>query len=75
MAAYHEDGIRRYLRDAFDFEGDIVEAADSMVKLFSQLGVDMYFDGEISRETIESTDIETIFSTDELVSIITECMR
>lgn len=75
MAKYHEDDIRRYFKDAFDYEGSIEEAADKMVRLFTELGVDMYFDGKVSVEAIKDIDISTSLSLDEVAGMIQECLR
>lgn len=75
MAKYHEDDIRAYFKDVFGYEGDVAESADKMVKLFSELGVDMYFDGAVSESKIREIDIETAFSLDEITGVILDCLR
>lgn len=42
MAKYHEEDIRAYLNDAFGFSGDIIKSTEKMIKLFEDLGVNMY---------------------------------
>lgn len=75
MAKYHDADIRRYFKDVFGYEGSIEESADAMVKLFESLGVNMYFDGEVSAEAIKNIDISTLLSADEVVEIISGCLR
>ena len=75
IAKYHADDIRRYFKDAFDYEGSIEESADKMIRLFAELGVDMYFDGEVSAEAVKEIDISTLLSVDEVTGIVKECLR
>lgn len=75
MAKYHEEDIRQYFRDAFDFAGDIAESVDKMIRLFESFGVDMYFDGQVSVEDIQGIDADTMLSVDEMVDIVKNCLR
>ncbi|MDO4305379.1 MAG: iron-containing alcohol dehydrogenase [Eubacteriales bacterium] len=75
MAKYHDSDIRRYFKDAFGYGGNVKESADKMLELFSELGVDMYFDGEVSAEKVKEIDIATLLSLDEVTGIMKECLR
>lgn len=75
MAKYHDADIRRYFKDVFGYEGNLEESTDNMIKLFEALGIDMYFDGEISAQEIKNIDISTMLSADEVVEIIGGCLR
>ena len=75
MAKYHEEDIRSFLYDAFGYEGNVDASADRLVELFSDIGVDMYFDGTVSEEKIASIDIETSLSTTEVKGIMEECLK
>lgn len=75
MANYHEDDIRRYFKDAFGYEGSIEESADKMTVLFEELGIPMYFDGEVSGEKIEEIDISTMLLKEEVLGMIKECFH
>ena len=75
MAAYHEDDICDYFKDAFGYEGDIAESADKMVALFTELGVDMYFNGTADEAHIRQVSVDTALSMDERIRMIKECMR
>lgn len=46
-----------------------------MIKLFENLGVDMYFSGEVSEEALKDIDISTGLSTGEVTELIRECLR
>lgn len=75
MATYHEEDIQTYYRDAFGYQGAVAESAKKMVKLFSELGIDMYFDGEFSAESIDQIPIATTLKPKEVLDIITDSMR
>lgn len=75
MAKYHKEDIRSFLYDAFGYEGDVADSADRLVTLFSEMGVDMYFDGTVSEEDVADIDIETSLSTAEVTDIMKECLR
>ena len=75
MAAYHQEDIRKYFRDVFGYEGSISESADMMRDLFEQIGVDMYFDGELSREAVGRVATGSCLSQDELYEVLKGCMR
>lgn len=75
MANYHDSDIRRYFKDAFGYEGSVEESADKMVELFDELGIDMYFDGEVSVEAVKGINIATLLSADEVTDIVKECLR
>lgn len=75
MAKYHDEDIRRYFKDAFGYEGSVADSAGKMAALFADFGVDMYFEGEVSRERIKEIDIETMLSLNEVTEMIEECLR
>lgn len=75
MAKYHNEAIRRFLSDAFGYEGEVAESAAKLVDLFTSLGVDMHFEGKASAEAISRIDIETALSTEEVLEIINNCIK
>lgn len=75
MAKYHDSDIRRYFKDAFGYEGSVAECADKLTELFAELGVDMYFDGEVTVEAVKEINIATLLSSDEVTGIIKDCLR
>ncbi|WP_291447883.1 iron-containing alcohol dehydrogenase [Desulfovibrio sp.] len=75
MAKYHEKDIRAYFKDAFGYESDVEESAKKMIALFSELGVDMYFDGEFSQESIDQIPVTSALKPEELLGIVTDSMR
>ena len=54
MADAHGVDIRGYLEDAFGYTGDLATSTDRLIDLFSELGADMYFDGEVKEEQIRA---------------------
>ncbi|MFV0394745.1 MAG: iron-containing alcohol dehydrogenase [Coprobacillaceae bacterium] len=75
MAKYYEEDIKTYLKDAFGFVGSVDESAKEIICLFSELGIDMYFDGEVSAELISKVEIETILKPNEVLDIIKKSIR
>lgn len=75
MAKYHDADIRQYFKDAFGYEGSIEESANKMTELFTEFGIDMYFEGEASPEKIKEFDISTVLSLDEVTDMTKECLR
>lgn len=75
MSVYHQEDIRKYFKDVFGYEGSISESADRMRELFGQIGIDMYFDGELSKEAVSGVATGSCLPPDELYEIIMECMR
>ena len=75
MAAYHEEEIRAYFKDVFGYEGDVDGSAAKMVALFEELGIDMYFEGDVDGEKIRQIPIESILSQEEIIRMAGACMR
>lgn len=75
MAKYHDSDVRCYFKDVFGYEGSVEECAGKMTGLFAELGVDMYFDGEVSAEAVKEINIATLLSVDEVTGIVKECLR
>lgn len=46
-----------------------------MIALFTDLGIDMYFDGSFSTKQISDLDIESSLSEKEIISILQDCLR
>lgn len=74
MSAYHETDIRAYFRDVFEYEGEIEDSASRMTALFTELGADMYFDGEWSEEEAMRIPVRSVLRQEEIVEIIRESM-
>lgn len=48
---------------------------DFQLRNFSEMGVDMYFDGAVSEQDVTDINIETTLSTAEVTAIMKVCMR
>lgn len=46
-----------------------------MKEVFESIGVDMCFDGEVTRDTIKSLNIDSSLSIDDITEMIRGCMR
>ncbi len=67
--------ISKFIADVFGFEGDITETTDKITELFSWLGADMYFDGEITPRDILNVGIKITMTDEEIVQAIMSCMK
>ncbi len=75
MSKYYDADIRCYFKNAFGFEGSINDSADKMMKLFSEFGADMYFDGEFTKEAVSKVSVSTLLTSDEVYAIIENSLR
>lgn len=55
MAKYHDADIRQYFKNAFGYEGSIEESSNKMIELFTDFGINMYFEGVVSPEKLNTT--------------------
>lgn len=75
MATYHEADIQKFIADAFGYDGDMDTSVDKLTALFTDLGVDMFFDGDVTAEQIGAVAVNSVLSTDEKAALIKACMR
>ena len=75
MGKHHADDIRKYYHDAFGFDSSIEESSRKLVKLFEGLGVEMYYDGKITREQVDAIPCHTELSKEEVFDIINSLIR
>lgn len=75
MSAYHEADIRAYFKDVFGYEGELEDSVAKMISLFTELGVDMYFEGELSEEDAVKIPVETALKQEEIMGILRESMN
>lgn len=75
MAVYHEQDIRRYFSDVFDFGGNVDDSVEQMIRLFCEIGVDMYFHGTLSKEKCKAVPTDTMLDQEERFSIMANCME
>lgn len=75
MAVYHQEDIRKYVKDVFGYDGDISESASRMRELFEEIGVDMYFHGNVSKEAVSRIETGSSLTADEVYKILEECTK
>lgn len=75
MGKHHADDIRKYYHDAFGFDSSIEESSRKLVELFEGLGVEMYYDGKITREQVDAIPSHTELSKEEVFDIINSLIR
>ena len=75
MGRRHAEEIRKYYRDAFGFDSSIEESSRKLLELFSGLGVEMYYDGRITREQVDGVPCDTELSGDEVFGIMNSLIR
>lgn len=75
MADHHTEDIKKYFKDVFGYEGSAAESAGRLRELFGQIGVDMYFEGELSKEAVSQVETGSCLTLDERYAVIKECMR
>ena len=46
-----------------------------MINLFSEFGVDMYFDGEFTKDAVSGVSVSTSLKSDEVYTIIKNSLR
>lgn len=75
MGKHHADDIRKYYHDAFGFDSSIEESSRKLVELFEDFGVEMYYDGKITREQVDAIPCHTELSKEEVFDIINSLIR
>lgn len=75
MGRHHAEDIRKYYFDVFGFDSSIEESSRKLIELFSRLGVEMYYDGEISREQVDNIPCHTELSKNEVFEIMNALIR
>lgn len=75
MGKRHAADIRKYYLDAFGFDASIEESSRKLTELFSSLEIDMYYDGEITREQVGNIPCETELDKEEVFALIKALLR
>lgn len=75
MGKYHAEDIRKYYLDAFDFNSSIEESSRKLIELFADLGVEMYYDGKITHEQVDSIPCNTELDGNEIFEMINALVR
>lgn len=75
MGKHHTEDIKKYYFDAFGFDSSIEESSKRLIELFSDFGVDMYYEGTISREQVGCIPCDTELDEKEVFSLINKLIR
>lgn len=75
MGRHHAEDIRKYYLDVFGLDSSIEESSRKLIELFSDFGVDMYYDGNITREQINSIPCDTELDSNEVFEMINGLIR
>lgn len=75
MAKHHEADILAYFADAFGFRCSISDCVEKMIQMFSGLGVDMFFDGEVDENAVKNITVSSCLSQTEIMKMLRASMR
>lgn len=75
MGRHHGDDIREFYRDAFCFNGTIEDSSEKLVRMFEDLGVEMYFDGSFTETQVLEIPCETELSEEEILALLASVTR
>lgn len=75
MGKHHAEEIGKYFLDVFGFDSSIEESCRKLTDLFAGFGVEMFFDGEISREQVDAIPCRTELSRAEIFDIVKSLTR
>lgn len=75
MGKHHAEDVRKYYTDAFGFDSSIEESTRKLIGLFSDFGVEMCYEGEISRKQVDDIPCQTELSKDEIFEIMNTLIR
>lgn len=75
MGRHHEEDIRKYFHNAFGFDSSIEESSQKLIELFSGFGVEMYYDGKITREQVDCIPCQTELDGDEVFEMVRMLIR
>mgnify|MGYP006868265631 FL=1 len=75
MGRHHAAEVEKYCRDAFGFGSSIEESSRKLIELFSGFGAEMYFDGKISHEQVDSIPCRTELTPNEVFELMNSLIR
>ncbi len=75
MGKHHPEEVGKYYLDAFGFDSSIEDSSRKLAELFSGLGVEMYYNGQITREQVDAIPCHTELSKEEVFGIINSLIR
>lgn len=75
MGRHHEADIRKYYLDALGYDGPVEESSRKLLELFAGFGVEMFYDGEISREQVDNIPCQTELGREEVFDMMNALLR
>lgn len=75
MGKHHPEEVGKYYLDAFGFDSSIEDSSRKLAELFSGLGMEMYYNGQITREQVDAIPCHTELSKEEVFDIINSLIR
>ena len=75
LGKHHPEEVGKYYLDAFGFDSSIEDSSRKLAELFSGLGVEMYYNGQITREQVDAIPCHTELSKEEVFGIINSLIR
>lgn len=75
MGKHHPEEIGKYYLDAFGLDSSIEDSSQKLIGLFSGLGVEMSYNGQITREQVDTIPCHTEFSKEEVFDIINSLIK
>lgn len=75
MGKHHPEEVGKYYLDAFGFDSSIEDSSRKLAELFSGLGVEMSYNGQITCEQVDAIPCHTELSKEEVFGIINSLIR
>lgn len=75
MARHHEADIKKYFLDVFGWNIPVEESCNKLLDDFAKMGVEMYYDGNFTREQVDAIPRRTELSKDEVYEMMNDLRR
>ena len=75
MGKHHPKEVEKYYLDAFGFDSSIEDSSRKLIELFSNLGIEMFYDGQITRNQVDCIPCHTELDREEIFDIINSLIQ
>lgn len=75
ISKYHEEDVRLYFKDVFSNNGSVNDSVTQVIDLFTNLGADLYFEGDLTMEKFSKIPNKATLSKEDVFSIIKDSMK
>jgi alcohol dehydrogenase YqhD (iron-dependent ADH family) len=75
MGRHHEADIKNYFHDVFGWDEPVDESCSKLLDAFAKMGVEMYYDGNFTREQVDAIPRRTELSNDEVYEMMQALVR